>query len=383
MWISDESIFKILEIEPTTDKKVIKKAYAKLVKKYHPEEYPDKWKEIHAAYEEAIARAERGGQVGLKILTADDDKIVISVVKNGEPEKTGMPEKPAGNQPESVIKTEKLEESDELISLFDHIDILSKEQQKQDEEAFRSGLQEVLRDFGKISGRKRLYLKEWKDFFFQEARLPYICTKEFLEMLGDCFTNRKIDTQMYQFLKEQLQLIGQYSRERNMELQKIGGLDPLAYAERKISIAYGGGKSARIRRSLAFIIGEAKKAVIVILVIAGIIIRLNGGFPGRSRNDPEHPQIQEITESMRTELVTYNEELAHPNIPGLPERAPQIGDTKEQMIEWLGEPDELQISEEDPEHEEAVYRPADSGIKLIIILDDEIITDIQVEYESE
>lgn len=44
------NVFEILEIEPTEDKKKIKKAYASLARKYHPEEQPEKWKEIHDAY---------------------------------------------------------------------------------------------------------------------------------------------------------------------------------------------------------------------------------------------------------------------------------------------------------------------------------------------
>lgn len=49
--------FDILEIEPTGDRKVIKKAYAQLVKQYHPEEHPEKWQSIHDAYEYAMSRA--------------------------------------------------------------------------------------------------------------------------------------------------------------------------------------------------------------------------------------------------------------------------------------------------------------------------------------
>ena len=45
--------FKILEIDFTTDKKEVKKAYARLLKKYHPEENPIKFEEINKAYIEA------------------------------------------------------------------------------------------------------------------------------------------------------------------------------------------------------------------------------------------------------------------------------------------------------------------------------------------
>ncbi|MDD3404547.1 MAG: DnaJ domain-containing protein [Hespellia sp.] len=50
-------IWDELEIESTTDTRTIKKAYARLMTKYHPEEYPEKFQEIHRAYEMAMQYA--------------------------------------------------------------------------------------------------------------------------------------------------------------------------------------------------------------------------------------------------------------------------------------------------------------------------------------
>ena len=50
-WIES---FRILQIEPTNDKKKIKIAYSKLLKKYNPEEYPDLFIKIQEAYETAL-----------------------------------------------------------------------------------------------------------------------------------------------------------------------------------------------------------------------------------------------------------------------------------------------------------------------------------------
>ena len=50
-WIES---FRILQIEPTNDKKKIKIAYSKLVKKYNPEDYPDLFIKIQEAYETAL-----------------------------------------------------------------------------------------------------------------------------------------------------------------------------------------------------------------------------------------------------------------------------------------------------------------------------------------
>ena len=50
--------FKILEIEPTSDKKKIKVAYSKMLKKYHPEDFPEMFMKINEAYEIALGYAE-------------------------------------------------------------------------------------------------------------------------------------------------------------------------------------------------------------------------------------------------------------------------------------------------------------------------------------
>ncbi|VUD59407.1 hypothetical protein TDB9533_02669 [Thalassocella blandensis] len=44
----------VLEIEPTTDKKTIKRAYTSLIKQYNPETQADKFQALRQAYEEAL-----------------------------------------------------------------------------------------------------------------------------------------------------------------------------------------------------------------------------------------------------------------------------------------------------------------------------------------
>ncbi|MCR4813954.1 MAG: hypothetical protein K5879_03915 [Lachnospiraceae bacterium] len=54
-------LFAILETEPTDDAGQIKRAYAKMTSKVHPEENPKEWEKIHNAYEELMKDA-RGKQ---------------------------------------------------------------------------------------------------------------------------------------------------------------------------------------------------------------------------------------------------------------------------------------------------------------------------------
>jgi preprotein translocase subunit SecG len=52
--IKHGTCWQILEIDPTDNKREIKQAYARLLKVYHPEEYPEEFKRLENAYKEAI-----------------------------------------------------------------------------------------------------------------------------------------------------------------------------------------------------------------------------------------------------------------------------------------------------------------------------------------
>lgn len=66
------TIWEVLQIKQTTDKKEIKKAYAKLLKIYHPEDDPENFKAIQEAYQKALAYANKNQiQEKLESLSAD------------------------------------------------------------------------------------------------------------------------------------------------------------------------------------------------------------------------------------------------------------------------------------------------------------------------
>lgn len=67
-----KEVWELLETEPTSDKRIIKRAYARVTKKYHPEEYPDQFQKIYAAYKQAIEYANYVGS--LQNLDADAAK---------------------------------------------------------------------------------------------------------------------------------------------------------------------------------------------------------------------------------------------------------------------------------------------------------------------
>jgi len=53
------NVWSMLEIEPTNNQTDIRRAYSRLLKKYHPEDNPDGFMRLRTAYEQALKRASR------------------------------------------------------------------------------------------------------------------------------------------------------------------------------------------------------------------------------------------------------------------------------------------------------------------------------------
>ncbi|MDE5866963.1 MAG: hypothetical protein K2H31_10245, partial [Lachnospiraceae bacterium] len=284
---------------------------------------------------------------------------------------------------------------------------MAREQHHQDEETFKRELQEVMNDFRKVSGKNEIDIKEWEAFFNQETRLPYICTREFLEMLGDCFENREIEVEMYRFLKEQLAVITQYSQDRNIELQNIGLLNPVNYAEKKIYKAYAGESAAGSGDDAGTRRRKMRRTMWIVMLVVGVVMRFFAGYTRSARRVPEVPPITMIENTIADSTVenavsdtaentiadstnhTAAETIANAvtEIDGNTIRTHmtvyfnmmQVGDTKEVMIEAMGEPEEIQKSQENPDYEEAVYSLSKYGDRLVIVLENDVITDIYAE----
>ena len=79
-----ESIWDILGIDPTTDKKKIKKAYAEKTKVYHPEDYPEEFKIVQEAYQWAMKYASKSAlddedaKIGINTNNSTDEVVEIN-----------------------------------------------------------------------------------------------------------------------------------------------------------------------------------------------------------------------------------------------------------------------------------------------------------------
>lgn len=71
--------WEILGIEPTQNKREIKKAYAKLIAEFHPEDHPKKFREIQSAYDYVmgeVTKTERSNEIRPLVQGFKNDRIV-------------------------------------------------------------------------------------------------------------------------------------------------------------------------------------------------------------------------------------------------------------------------------------------------------------------
>ena len=226
--------FKVLGIEPTSDKKQIKKAYAKLAARYHPEEYPEKWQEIHEAYEAAIQFASAIGEdawteeeeqkksdsfSGLEN-RAEADSIVVweenteqktAVEVSAEKEyieKDAVPE----SVPEA-ISLEKSKDIEEEETAFDFEHILSKLEKVQKEEQDRI-LQELLTFLEPLREAPEQEAVLWNVFFqsavFRENQFQPVLW----ELCGGIFAERNVSEKSFHIIWRQIALTRQELEEK-------------------------------------------------------------------------------------------------------------------------------------------------------------------------
>lgn len=101
-------IWELLGIEPTTDKKAIRRAYAARTRVIHPEEKPEEFKLLHRAYEAALQFAEFAAEGGV---------ILERLTESGTEEKVPTGERinpPAEEQPQDQEESE----HSKLLSYF-------------------------------------------------------------------------------------------------------------------------------------------------------------------------------------------------------------------------------------------------------------------------
>lgn len=154
----DMDIWQRLGIEPTTDKKIIKKAYAKQVKNCHQETEPERWMSLHDAYERAIQYAEH--QNAPHIVTGYD-------IPQAKTETT------LRRQQEGKHKSDEPEQKDaEMEELFRNLSVKKEEKQRVLLEEIRRQICEISREKQEEQAERwEIFLESWQSqqLYFEAA----------------------------------------------------------------------------------------------------------------------------------------------------------------------------------------------------------------------
>lgn len=199
--------FTVLGIEPTTEKKKIKRAYAAMSREFHPEEHPEEFQRIHDAYEEALMWAER--QQAGETEDTESDSAGAEVWNDAERENVPTQEETSPDE-----KSEEEEQSDEVpdetqealetwdsdwARQFQNMADAS-ERQGADDREIRKIMEQCISLYLNEKERNKLY--HWKDILEEPAYREYFRTKTFVESWYHFLdTHRMFDAAIWQYFQ--------------------------------------------------------------------------------------------------------------------------------------------------------------------------------------
>lgn len=149
--------WEVLEIEPTSDKKEIKKAYARLLKQYHPEENPEEFKQIQAAYQQCLHQDQE-----IESASFEQNKQDIKTQTISTKEDTIIP------PPIPKLETLFVQNEKDVVSYLDILNMIDKKLPK------KIGSKEII------------------DVFTDSKIMPYLEDELFCRRLEDIFLSRKL-----------------------------------------------------------------------------------------------------------------------------------------------------------------------------------------------
>lgn len=250
--------FEVLEIEQTTDKKKIKKAYAKLVKQYHPEEFPEEWKRVHEAYADAIKWANEYIKTDNEIPTGQQRKI--------------------GNK-----KAEGPSQYDELEKTFDNLDRLVLENRNRENQ---ENLKRALCELKKLGKSRELSYEDWKALLNNEDYAWAIGQEAFIRKLGEVLTRKRIDGNLYNAMKEQLKMVQNEIVSEQPASDKQKSLnDAIAYTDKRVESAY-----RRYYKKYIDQKGDPFVGMMILCLIGVVVFVCMAGITKASNNRVVHQQ---------------------------------------------------------------------------------------------
>ena len=244
-------IYQVLGISPTRDKKIIRKAYAGLIRKYHPEEHPEKWKEIHDAYTIAMQRADQEEVPAVSISKPKNEEQRPQREEQKPQHEEQTPQQQEQNPQEKNAEVRRKSENRKGETkqpeedLFGNLEKLTETAKKEQQEERQRQLKTAIEQLNTPCEPKKLQFLQWQEFFGKEEYQWAVRQGEFLYELANRLRGHVMGRRLYRFLLDQIQTIENYNRSVNEIPKKQGAYD--AYRMVRMELETGYRRAVRIK----------------------------------------------------------------------------------------------------------------------------------------
>lgn len=306
---SIERAFHVLQLEPTKDRRAIKRAYANLVKQYHPEEYPEKWQEIHEAYKIAekcatyspvknrpvfVESSEEASAVSTPFTErsafseeSSFSEKTVATPFSGRPsfkEEPPLSRKDAGvlfseiplrtefrnkekptQEKRKILSYTPVEREETQEDLFANLNELVQEKKKREEENIAYMRSMALLEMRKMKSVHSL--RKWEQFF-ETYTEEYLCTEDTLNEWGNIMSHLFYRQEFFDLFLEKARLVNVVRTNGGGTIPKGNRIDPYAFVKSLIN--------QKRKRRVNFLLG-----------IAGVVLCLGLGFSYIKYREPD------------------------------------------------------------------------------------------------
>lgn len=248
-------VYQVLGISPTRDKKIIRKAYAGLIRKYHPEEHPEKWKEIHDAYTIAMQRADQEEVPAVSISKPKNEEQRPQREEQKPQHEEQTPQQQEQNPQEKNAEVRRKSENRKGETkqpeedLFGNLEKLTETAKKEQQEERQRQLKTAIEQLNTLCEPKKLQFLQWQEFFGKEEYQWAVRQGEFLYELANRLRGHVMGRRLYRFLLDQIQTIENYNRSVNEIPKKQGAYDAYRMARMELETGYRRAVRIKINRA--------------------------------------------------------------------------------------------------------------------------------------
>lgn len=301
-------IYQVLGISPTRDKKIIRKAYAGLIRKYHPEEHPEKWKEIHDAYTIAMQRADQEEVPAVSISKPKNEEQRSQREEQKPQHEEQTPQQQEQNPQEKNAEVRRKSENRKGETkqpeedLFGNLEKLTETAKKERQEERQSQLKAAIEQLHALCKPKKLQFLQWKEFFRKEEYQWAVRQGEFLYELANCLKGHAMGRRLYHFLLEQIQIIENDNRVSGEVPKRQGAYDAYRMVRMELETNYQRNHPA-VQKILLFVL---------LLAIAGTVLFSFKWKAGKADRQSEADQmvdreyVEEYYENIFPDQMTEN-----------------------------------------------------------------------------